>query len=220
VTPTAKGRTIVTDLEVAGQPAYIDQTGLHVGRSGPGQPVNSTAAAIANAALGSFGMKFAVSQPSLMRQGAQVTYDAGTVVFYWVPPGDSNHDTFTATLGGASVTATATPALGRPGVNTPIPVIGPVTAPGSTAVSSGVAGPVASGVTGAPPAAVAAPSAPGATGQLGAVRPAVLALPKGLSPLLPILVLFGSGLIAAGLIRLPDRVLEQSSATCEQGGQP
>ena len=50
-------------------------------------------------------------------------------------------------------------------------------------------------------------------------RSAPLRLPRGLAPELPVLVLLGSALIAFGLRKLPDRVLEAPSTTCPLGGQ-
>ena len=72
-------------------------------------------------------------------------------------------------------------------------------------------------------AASAAPlSGAGSTGASGTrpgpvaigSRPASLALPGGLSPVWPVLFLLGSAVMAAGLRRLPDRVLVEEANIC------
>ncbi|MHB8463238.1 MAG: hypothetical protein ACYDH6_21810 [Acidimicrobiales bacterium] len=228
IASAGSGETIVSGVEVGGQPAYIDQHGLHVGASSPGVPVNAQAAAIANQALGGAGMKFAVSQPSLVRKGARATSDSGNVVFFWAPPGDTNHDTFTATLGGASVSVGATPAIAGPsagqGVVPPVPPLAgeTVTMPGATDTGSG-------GTVQAP-SDLASPAPSNASGGtsgssdqtplLPALTRTSAKLPRGLPPILPVLVALGSMLIAFGMRRLPDRVLEESATACTLGGNP
>lgn len=222
---TASGGTVVSGMKIAGQPAYVDEHGLHVGQSGPSAPVNSIAAAIANQALAGFGMKVAVSQPQTQAQGAHVSYDAGNVVFYWPVPSDSHGDTFTVTFGGASVSVTASPSESQPTLVSLPPVA--ASTPGAELPSAPGGTPVLSDTGSGPSSPAAVPSGPSAP-VAQASPPAVLltpqraaaTLPKGLSPLLPVLVVLGSILVAGGLRRLPDRVLEASSTTCPLGGQP
>jgi hypothetical protein len=218
---TARGGTIVTDLRIGGQPAYVDQTGVHLGQSGPGAPANSIAAAIANQALTGTGIKLAVSQPSTHVQGAQVTYDAGNFVAFWAPPGDTHGDTFTVTFGGASVMVGASPSFAGPSV---APGTGGATG-GGAAVGVGVPGFGSTSPSGggtSPPAtpnSVSAPPLVGGPAALPVVARRSPALPGGLPPIVVILVVFGSGLIALGLRRLPDRVLETPSTVCTLGMQ-
>lgn len=226
---TGSGSTQVSGLTIAGQPAYVDQDGVHLGQSGPGAPVNTIANAIAQQAVTSAGMKVAVSQPTIHRQGSTVSVDAGNVVFYFAPPNDSNGDTFTATFGGASITASTAAGFGSSsqvlnvppadfGSGSPSPV--PAGSGGaSVAALSGApasSGPATAASPGSPTPAVAPRSAPvGPAASLGATQlSSALSLPHGISPFGPILAGLGSLLLAGALRRLPDRLLEESSAHC------
>jgi hypothetical protein len=100
---SSNGGTTVSGLTVGGQPAYLDQDGLHIGSST--QPANAAAAQAANQVLINFGMKVYVSQPQTERQAGGVTYQASSVVWTWAPPGSSN--LFVLTLGGARVSVSA-----------------------------------------------------------------------------------------------------------------
>ena len=221
---SASGGTVVNDLRIGGQPAYIDQAGIHLGQSGPGAPVNSIAATIANQALTGAGMRVAVSQPSTHVQGAQVTHDSGNLVFFWTPPADTHGDAFTVALGGASVMVGASPAAALPPLPAsegPSPPAGSATIPAGGPVPPAPTSPL--GGTGSIPAASGVPSAPAAAATpvvVPAVASRPAALPGGLAPILVILVIAGSGLIASGLRRLPDRLLEEPSTVCTLGGEP
>jgi hypothetical protein len=100
---SSNGGTTVSGLTVGGQPAYLDQDGLHIGSSN--QPANAAAAEAANQVLTNFGMKVYVSQPQTERPAGGVTYQASSVVWTWAPPGSSN--LFVLTLGGARVSVSA-----------------------------------------------------------------------------------------------------------------
>lgn len=221
--PYTSGGTTVFDLRVGGQPAYLDETGLHLGSSGPGVPVNAIASQLAQQALAGAGMKVAVSQPTTHTDGSRVSFDAGNVVFFWSPP-NSQGETFTATFGGASAAVTATQGFGTGALpDAATSATGGGSAP--AAVTPDAAGPVPS----SGPALLASPVGPAlptkGRGSSPTVRlsPALAAaplrLPRGLAPALPVLVLLGSALIAFGLRRLPDRVLEAPATTCPLGGQ-
>lgn len=211
------GGTTVSGLVIGGQPAYVDQQGVHLGQGGPGAPVNSVASTIANQALQGAGMKIAVSQPVTRVQGAQVTYDAGNLVVYWAPPGDTHGDTFTATFGGASVTATASPGFTLPTALTLPSAAAPLDTGSSTAALAAPELPLSTGAPAAPAATAPSPAAPAPVVPLATARPAA-ALPRGLSPVLPVLAVLGALLMAAGLRRLPDRVLA-GSTPCPDGGR-
>jgi hypothetical protein len=75
------------------------------------------------------------------------------------------------------------------------------------------------GSTPTTPAGLSAPPLAAAPAVLPASASRRLALPGGLPPILVMLVILGSGLIAAGLRRLPDRVLQEPSTVCTLGGQ-
>lgn len=228
-TSSASGSTVVSGLSVAGQPAYVDEHGVHLGQSGPGAPLNQVASEIAQQALGQAGVKIAVSEPITQRQGSDISYDAGNLVFYFAPPHDTNGDTFTATFGGASATASSSPGYSAESSNglvvqSATGVVGP------PAASISSSGPVSSGtptsqVTAAPhsPAMESVPTSATTTGpSSGTALPAAstLGLPHGIPPIAPVLVILGGFLAMVGMRRLPDRVLEQPATSCNLGGEP
>jgi hypothetical protein len=104
-TSSANGGTIVKGFTVAGQAAYLDQDGLHIGTSN--QPANAAASQAANAALAGLGMKVFVSQPHTERDAGSITYTASAVVITWVPPSDPSKNVIVLTLGGARVSVAA-----------------------------------------------------------------------------------------------------------------
>ena len=216
VTGVAKGGTVVADMKIAGQPAYVDQDGLHVGDAGA--PVNPASNAVAGQALKAAGMTITVSQPTKRIDGANVSYDAGNIVVLWQPPGDSNGDTFVYTFGGASVGLASAPGFGTAAAGEILPSPLP---PASSNGDLGAASPSEVGRLD-PPASVGTPAAPALTPLEAApavARPAPrMVLPSGLAPALPIAVVLGSVLIGLGLRRLPDHVLEQQATRCTLGG--
>lgn len=242
VSSEASGSTVVSGLTVGGEPAYIDQSGLHLGSSGPGVPVNPIASSLASQALAGAGMKVAVGQPQTQHSGNQLTYTTGTVVFYWAPPGDSHGDDFTATFGGASVTVSASQGFSGAALTFGSPTAysgGTLASTGSAATSTTPAVAAPNALPGGPSTPVPAssggtstalpkgtvsasqgPSADTTTGSgSGGGSPARLgdlsmALTHGISPIAPILVLLGSILTAAALRRLPDRVLDKAADAC------
>jgi hypothetical protein len=220
VTASAHGTTTISGVTVAGIPASIDDQGLHIGSTT--EPVNATAALVANQALAGAGMKVYVGQPTEEIAGAHVTYTTGSLVILWQPPSDSNRDTFTVTLGGASVTAGASPGFGT--LTAPVvpsePNPGP--SPGGSSADVPPGGPAALGE--APPtlASSQGPALPrpsdvgGPTALAG--RSVATGLPHGLSPGWPILALLGAGLIAYSFRRLPDRLVDPVTTTCPLEG--
>lgn len=209
---TASGNTTVTGVKVAGQPATIDDQGLHVGSTNAGNPVTGVANQVADQALKSAGMSVVVTQPSGKPDGAKVAFNAGSVVFSWHTP-DSQF--FTVALGGASVALDASPGFG----SDLDAVLGADTgsAPTDFAGDTGTASPDAGGVSD-----VAAPADSGAPAAAPASRGAPVAVAdaspiahfKGLAPGLVVLVLGGSLLLAGTFRRLADDVLSQPASTC------
>ena len=208
---TAKvvGKTVVTGMTIAGIPVSVDEHGVTV--QGSSLPL-SPATDVVNAALSSAGMSIALSQPSGKPDGESATYIAGSLVFVWTQqPGYST----TVVLGGANVSVVASPGFnytppstGFTGPGTTTPFTGTGTAPGPTTGAVQAPGPQLPGVT-SPTVTGPAPST--ATPVLAAAK---RTLPGGLSPWLAVVGLLGSGLLAAGLRRLPDRVLEMTPPTC------
>jgi hypothetical protein len=100
-TPTGSSELAVHDLTIAGQQAYVDGSGVHVGS--PGQPPNPAINAIVNKALAGFGMQIYFTAPQQVKI-ANYTYDyAASILVVWIPPSDSHGDYFTFSFGGAAV---------------------------------------------------------------------------------------------------------------------
>jgi len=216
------GSTVVSGMTVAGQPVSIDQSGVHVLSSSA--PLNAIASQIVNMAISSMGMKVEVSQPTQSLQAGDATYDAGSVVFYWSPPG-SGGQTFTATIGGATIDlqAAAGSAVASTGAGSTGGSVG-------TTSGGGVGGNALGGTlggSGTPSPSVGAGSSPAGGGSVGAgtlptlsATRASYSLARGISPLWPLLFLLASAAVAAGLRRLPDRVLDQRGTICSLEDSP
>ncbi|HVA44517.1 MAG TPA: hypothetical protein VNF50_13630 [Acidimicrobiales bacterium] len=217
------GSTVVSGMTVAGQPVSIDQSGVHVLSSSA--PLNAVASEIVNTAITGMGMKIEVSQPAQSLQAGDATYDAGSVVFYWSPPG-SGGQTFTATIGGATINLQAAPgsAIASTGVGSIAGSVAP-TSGGAAGGSSLGTGPASSGSSSPSPTVGAGSSPAGGAAGSGtpptlSATPASYSLTRGISPVWPLLFLLGSAAVAAGLRRLPDRVLEESGIICSLEDSP
>jgi hypothetical protein len=203
VAPTASGGTTVTNMKVAGFPVTVDQDGVHAQGQG-----GSAAAATTqiNKALAQTQTQIFLTQPTKTSSPAGMTYDSGCLLMSF---GDGKA---LVLLGGARATAGAT--LGTP-FNPPAGG-GPPAAP--PPVAQGPTAPIGSGTTALPPAASAplpqtAPDRSQAQLVANAMR-----LPGGaLSPGWLIAALLGAGLLALGLWRLPDRLLEHAATPCPLG---
>ena len=132
-TPTATGSTTVNDMKVAGQAAYVDGSGVHAGS--PGHPAPPTEQAVINAALKGAGMSVYFTDPHSVPIGGVKYYVSGSVLFFWAPPGDSGHDTFTMSMGGAAVSMGVTAGTANSAI--PVPsAVPPPSSPAGPAVSS------------------------------------------------------------------------------------
>ncbi|MHB8466480.1 MAG: hypothetical protein ACYDH6_00305 [Acidimicrobiales bacterium] len=214
VTANAHGATTVSGVTIAGVPATITDRGLQIGSTGA--PANGIANVVANQALAGAGIKAYVSQPIKQVNGAHVSYTSGSLVIFWQPPSDPNHDTFTITLGGASVTASAAPAFDVAG-----PRSGPTPSPSSAGGGQSVIAepPVAA----ASPAPVIVPSSrlPGSIGPTVLdAQPTAAALPTTVSPVWFILAVIGAVLLGVGMRRVPDQAVRRTPTTCPLGGNP
>lgn len=95
--------TTVSGLTVGGQPAYIDEEGLHIGEQN--QPANAVANQIAQQALSQGGFEVFVSTPTKEVDGASVNVTAGSLII--TQKSDSGTTGFI--LGGAHAQVTAVP---------------------------------------------------------------------------------------------------------------
>lgn len=198
--PVLTGSTTYEGLTVAGQSAYVDGSGVHVGT--PTHPAGPAALDSVNSALAAAGMQVYSIEPAQVTIGEVDYYDASSLLFYWAPPGDSSNNSFTASFGGAAVSMAA----GSNGILAPnfvdLPA-GPLPysiSPTGSVQSSGAPAPVLSLPTGATPAVVAALPRPAPP----ATRPATptlasAALPGGLGAGWLLLIALG-GLAGAGLL--------------------
>jgi hypothetical protein len=203
--------TTVNGLTIAGQPATIDEDGLHIGTQN--EPANAVANQIAEQALGKSGMSLTLSQPSRESNGATTTVTAGSLVVSW---NTGTGSVFTVTLGGTTATVTAAPGIG--GVSNPegpSPLVGggtsPLPANGTAGLVSAPAGPT----TATPLVVPIGPKAAGGTSPLAAPSLALASRPRLLSTASAVLGLLAAGLMALGMRRLGDRILaEPTAAPC------
>jgi hypothetical protein len=213
-TATVTGRTVVTGATIAGVPVSIDENGVRV--QGQSAAVNAIATEAVNQVLGNLRLTLAVSQPVGTPDGSSVSYSAGSLVAVWEP---EDGVAFTVMFGGSTVDVAAGEGfdldlgdLGSFDDFTAPTDLGTTETFDSGEVSAGFGNPpeLSGGSLGSPDVATAPPART-------ALASGELALPGGTGPLVVLLGLLGSGLIAAGLRRLPDRVLAATATICPLG---
>jgi hypothetical protein len=131
-TATGSGSTLVGDLRIAGVPVTVDQHGVTVASNTT--PADASAV---QGALTQLGMTVLLSKPSVSRSGGAISYDAGSLIVDWFPPGWGGR--ITVLLGGARVSASANPADAPP-VPPSGTTVPPVAGPGGTGSVPGVPG--------------------------------------------------------------------------------
>jgi hypothetical protein len=104
-TPKLAGATVYNDVKVAGQEAYVDGSGVHVGK--PGKPAGSETLGLVNRALKNFGMTIYYTDSTTITIGSTQYFYAGSVIVFWQPP--QSGETFTVSIGGAAVGMAITP---------------------------------------------------------------------------------------------------------------
>ncbi len=190
-------------MKVHGIPVTVDNKGVHASE----QTADAVGPATdgVNQVLAGFGMTLYVTRPTQTTKGAATTFDAGSLILDWFPPGAPGGIVFE--FGGAHVTAAATlpfEALFEPTVGD---------------------------VTGALGESLLAPSldpSGGALSGTGVITPggasldiqptsAPLNLPGGLNPWWVVVALAATLGAAFGLRMLPTRVLDAANAECETG---
>lgn len=193
----ASGSTVVTGLQVAGVPVTVDDHGVTV--NGTTTPFDPTLTKTVSSALSQLNMRIALSSPTTARQGGTVSYDAGSLIVSWNPPGSAN--LITAVLGGARVVASANPA-DPSASDLPLPPADAPAVPVGSAGGPGVAPPPALGTppTGTANPPVAAPPAVAAAFEpllSGRTTPAATVT----------LCVLGALLLLGALLRVPTTVL-------------
>lgn len=210
--PQLSGTTLVHNMSIAGQSAYVDGAGVHVGQ--PGNPAPAPIQDAVNTALQQAGMQVYFTAPSKVTIGEVDYYDASSVLFYWAVPNDPSHNSFTASIGGAAISMAAASTGTQGDVLGPV---GPADTAAPSASSSGVSETVPTGTaaapqlslpTGAAPALVSQPQiAPPSKAQLTApANLATASLPGGLGVGWIILIGLAGLLGALGLTRVPGLV--------------
>ena len=199
--PTITGSTMYGGLSIAGQSAYVDGSGVHVGT--PSNPAGPAALASVNSALQAAGMQVYSTQPAQVTIGQVDYYDASSLLFYWAPPGDSSNNSFTASVGSAAVSMAA----GSSGILSSLGSVAASTGsftgsplPASAQAANPPPAPVLSLPTGTAPAItapVAHPAPPQA--QAASSSLASVTLPGGLGAGWWLLILLG-GLAGAGAL--------------------
>jgi hypothetical protein len=196
------GSTVVQGMTIAGQPAYVDEQGVHIGEKG--QPANAVASQIANQALTNGGFSFYVAQPQQEQSGATASYTAGSLIIVWKPPQNPSANVFFIALGGSRVSVTATPGSNF-SVPTPPPFVPSVATPSAPSTPS-VSGIGSTPVTSPPP--VGAKTTPSTVGG----KP-IAATFNGLAGQ-AVLGLLGTGLMFFGFRRVADDIVDRAPSSC------
>ena len=211
-TSNGDAHTVVNGMTVGGQPATIDDKGLHIGSQN--QPANAIANQIAQQALSQSGTTITLSQPSKEIKGATSTATAGSLVVSW---NTGSGSVFSVTIGGAMASVTAAPGtdsaltdLALPAGDTgsgslPATDAGAASLPSGSSVSGATAGAAPSATSGATPAGTATK------------RPALKLTGYGkvIKPGSVVLGVVAAALMALGMRRLSDQILaEPVAAPC------
>ena len=215
----ANGEAVVSGLEVGGQPATVDEDGVHFAGSQNPNPVDAVGQAVIDEALANFSDGFTVdmyvSEPTTRDEGGLQEYRSGSLVILMTfgdASGDGGDGAFV--VGGSNAYAQATQGFPAPAL--PTPTIDPVGEPGSSG------GFVAPGGT-TPPPSTAGP-VPEETAAPDAAVPAV-ALPAspiarftGVPFVMPFFVLLASVLVGRGLDNLHRSLAAAPVAACADRG--
>jgi hypothetical protein len=215
---TGSGTTTVTGMTIAGQPASIDENGIHFGQQGG--PVNDVLNQMVNQALAKSGLTIFLAQPTQVVNGATATESAGDLVIAWSQQGNN----FVFSFGGARAIANASPAFNfstGTASAAPAPPAQPPSPPLASGGSLGGSPPASSGGGGVstPIPSVTTPvrhRTPAPTGL-----PAVLAaayFSRATAPGLFLLGLVAAVACATALRRLADRSLTHPPSICDGQG--
>jgi hypothetical protein len=204
--------TTVTGVKIAGVNVTVDQNGVEVTGKGllPTAVLNTLSKTV-NSALKSAGLHIFLTRGLKTIEGPHVSLDAGTLIVMVNKPGIKSgyNDTgILLQLGGASISANATPGYVPPSLpSTVVPSTAPSAPPTST---NGVAPPPIGGSS-LPPVVATSGGEPVAPPQ---IAPTGFSLPGALGTGWIILGLALAGLFAFGMKRLPDQVLAASGTVC------
>jgi hypothetical protein len=207
---TGSTSTVVNGMKIAGTPVTVDNKGVHI--QGQGSSLPSLDAL--NSALKNAGVSVYVANPTRKVKGASVNLFSGQLVVMEDNPqytSNANDTAIVMSFGGASIAADTSRAFQFSALPpTAVPPAAPTASTPNTPSSVSVPG-----STSTPTSPTVASEQP--QGQSPILAAAEAKLPGGIAAGWVVLALLGSGLIAAGLKRLPDRVLAASGAACTLG---
>ena len=200
---TPSGSTVVQGMTIAGQPAYVDEQGVHIGEQG--QPANAVASGVANQALKDGGFSFYIAEPQQEQAGASASYTAGSLIIVWKPPSNPSGNVFVIGLGGARVAVTATPGSAF-NVPSPAPFVPSVSTPAIPGT------PARPGIS-STPVTSSAPTAAKTTPSTTVGGKPIAATVTGIAGQV-ILGLIGSGLMFFGFRRVADDIVDRAPSSC------
>jgi hypothetical protein len=202
------GGTTVQGMTVAGVPVTVDEHGVHA--QGHGAALTAANAQV-NKALAQTQTQIFLTQPTTTTSPSGTTYDAGAL---FISLGDGNvfiRVGGAVAIAGASNVTPYTPPTGQEAPFALPPPVGAVTTP---------TGPTLSTNTGPslPNTGPAPQTAPNDQPNGLSFLPTSAHFPGGaLAPGWLVAALVGAALVAFGLWRLPDRLLEQTPTACPLG---
>ena len=204
--------TTVHGMTIGGQPATIDDKGLHIGSQD--QPANAAANQIAQQALGKSGTSITLSQPDKETKDATTSVTAGSLVVSW---NTGSGSIFTVTLGGAEATVTAAPGIdaGLSGVATPG---GGDAGSGLQGATGTAAAPLSGGLPEGGSTGAASPALTGTGATAGhTASPSLQLAARGrlITTGAVVLAVVATVLVGFGMRRLSDSILaEPAAAVC------
>jgi hypothetical protein len=218
-TPTGSSAITVHDLVIGGQKAYVDSAGVHMGE--PGKPAGPTAIDAVGKALVGAGMQIYFTSPQKVTIGGVSYVYSASILVYWAPPGDSNGDVFTFSLGGDAVGMVVSPGLatrpggiegvvGGAGAPLPAPTLATPGAVAASPASPVLQLPVPATGSGATPGAVSG----GGSESLAAGQPASASAPAGIEGWWLVLLAIAALAGIALLPRLPALLTTAAAPDC------
>ncbi|HEV3354043.1 MAG TPA: choice-of-anchor P family protein [Acidimicrobiales bacterium] len=216
VTGGGTATTLADGVKVAGQPATLDETGLHVGSSGT--PINAAANQIAQQALSQAGFRVVVTKPAVKLSGPTAEVMSGAIVVLWSQQGN----TVAFTFGAATAAADAQPGFDNAAA------VGSTDTGGSVLAANGAASALPSSAAGAATPTLAGGSGtPLGVGPAGSTGRPTASLSKGdlaaadfgagNPAWLVVVGLLAAAAVAARLRRLPDDVGVMTDEPCDGG---
>ena len=210
----SEGRTVVSDVTIGGVPVTVDEKGVHVADQGTAL---TPATEVVKTVLKQFTIDMRVTEPSQTTKAGSTTFDSGSLIV-------SLNADIILVFGGAKITAAATNSTPFT-FNAPPPIPFNPGTPAGGGTTGGVIAPADPGTgTGSLDAPVGDVPAPAVAGDAPAPETAPLelaaeprSLPSGLNPGWVVLAVLGAGLIAGGLRRMPDQVLNAVATPCPLG---